>query len=94
MKDCRHNKFSNSLLGINQSSLCNDPIYFDCHPNLFVSLTDKIILDVLTLNLQLNGYDLKVDSELVNLTYHIYYKVVNTLSPKTHMYDYKDNIFF
>ena len=32
LRDCRHNKFSDSLLGIIQSSLCNDPVYFDCHP--------------------------------------------------------------
>ena len=71
LRDYRHNKFSDSLLGIIQSSLCNGPIYFDCHPNLYVSLTDKNILDILTLNLQLNGYDLKVCSEPVNLTYRI-----------------------
>ena len=90
LRDCRHNKFSDSLLGIIQSSLCNGPVYFDCHPNLSVSLSDKNIFDVLTLNLQLSGYDMKVGSEPVNLTYRIYYKVMNTLSPKAHMYDCKD----
>ena len=90
LRDCKHNEFSDSLLGIIKSSLCNGHVYFDCHPNLFISLSEKNIFDVLTLNLQLAGYDMKVGSEHVNLTYRIYYKVMNTLSPNAHMYDYKD----
>lgn len=90
LRNCCHNKFNDSLLEIIQFSLCNGPIYFDCHPNLSVSSLDRNIFDVLTLNLQLHGYDMKIDSEHVNLTYRMYYKVMNTLSPRAHMYDCKD----
>lgn len=90
LHDCRHNKFADSLSRIIQSSLCNGFVYFDCHPNLSISLTNKNIFDVLTLNLQLHGYEMKVGSEPVNLTYRIYYKVMNTLNLRTHMYDCKN----
>lgn len=53
-------------------------------------MTDRNILDNLTLSLHLNGYDLKPGSEHVNLTYRIYHKLMNTLSLRAHIYDFKD----
>ena len=84
-----HNKFAYSLLQIIQTSLCNDTVYFNCFPNFFVSLTDRNILDIVTLNLQMNGYDLKESSKPINLTYCVHYKVMNTLSPNAKRYDPK-----
>ncbi|KAM7510633.1 hypothetical protein LguiB_009508 [Lonicera macranthoides] len=86
LRDCRHIKFADSLLGIIESSFCNGPVYFNCLPNLSISFSDKNILDVLTLNLQLSGYDMKIGLGPVNLTYRIYYKVMNTLSPRARLY--------
>ncbi|KAM7489485.1 hypothetical protein LguiB_026969 [Lonicera macranthoides] len=86
LRDCRHIKFADSLLGIIESSLCNGPVYFNCFPNLSISFSDKNILDVLTLNLQLSGYDMKIGLGPINLTYRIYYKVMNILSPRARLY--------
>lgn len=37
VRDKRHNKFNDSLLGVVESSLCDGPIYFSCYPNLTLS---------------------------------------------------------
>ncbi|KAM7466334.1 hypothetical protein LguiB_013896 [Lonicera macranthoides] len=89
LRDCRHNKFLDSLLGMIQTSLCDGPVYFNCFPNFSVSMTDKHILDTLTLNIQMNGYDLKEGCEHINVTYKVHYKVMNTLSPNAKRYDPK-----
>ncbi|KAM7462318.1 hypothetical protein LguiA_030439 [Lonicera macranthoides] len=89
LRDCRHNKFLDSLLGMIQTSLCDGPVYFNCFPNFSVSMTDKHILDTLTLNIQMNGYELKEGCEHINVTYKVHYKVMNTLSPNAKRYNPK-----
>ena len=55
--DGRHKKFTDSLLGIIESTLGEGPIYFNCFPNFFVALSDINVLKALTLNIQTQGYD-------------------------------------
>lgn len=52
LRDYRHHKFSNSLLGLVESSFNESLIFFNSFPNFSVSLTDSGLLKVLTLNLQ------------------------------------------
>ncbi|KAI5324360.1 hypothetical protein L3X38_033433 [Prunus dulcis] len=50
-------EFSDSTLGIIESSLCNGPVHFDCYPDFTVSLSDPHILRTLTLNIKTEGYN-------------------------------------
>ncbi|KAL4192672.1 hypothetical protein AMTRI_Chr06g195420 [Amborella trichopoda] len=90
LRDTRHNIFTDSLLGMVESSLCSGPIYFNCFPNFSVSLTDSNILDILTINLKTHGFNMVHGSQNLAIVYRIYYKVMNTLSPNTLKLDQKD----
>jgi hypothetical protein len=46
LRDASFTNFSDSTLGIIESSLCNGPIHFDCYPDFTVSLNDPHILKV------------------------------------------------
>ncbi|RDX97394.1 hypothetical protein CR513_19838, partial [Mucuna pruriens] len=52
LRDIRHNKFEDSLIGTVETSLGQGPIYFNCYPNKTVSLMDRNILDSLFLNIK------------------------------------------
>jgi len=45
LRDIRHNKFEDSLIGTVETSLGQGPVYFICYPNKTVSLMDRNILD-------------------------------------------------
>lgn len=79
LRDKRHNRFHDSLLGTVESSLSHGPIFFNCFPDLTVSLDDKNILDVLFLNVKLHGYDMKEGSVPITLVYRVQYKVMNSI---------------
>ncbi|XP_057454897.1 uncharacterized protein LOC130746323 [Lotus japonicus] len=79
LRDTRHNNFHDSLLGTIESSLSHGPIFFNCYPDLTVSLDDKNILDVLFLNIKLHGYDMKEGSIPITLIYRVQYKVMNSI---------------
>ena len=81
LRDKRHRKFHDSLLGIIESSLCDGPIYFSCFPNFTLSLTDPHLMHVLSLDIKSEGYDMLPGSENVILIYRIHYKVMNTVVP-------------
>lgn len=55
VRDQRHHRLEDFLLGIVEYSLCEGPIYFSCFPNFSVSLSDPNIMDTLTLNIKLKG---------------------------------------
>ena len=78
LRDCRHLDFTDSLLGTVETSLCNGPIYFDCHPNFTVSLRDQNILDALTINIKTDNYKMIAGSLPVSLIYRIHYKAMTT----------------
>jgi len=74
------NVFHDSLLGTVESSLSHGPIFFNCFPDLTVSLDDKNILDVLFLNVKLHGHDMKEGSVPITLVYRVQYKVLNSIT--------------
>ena len=92
LRDARHLRFSNSLLGIVETSLCNSPVSFNCYPNFKVLLTDIHILDVLTLDIETKGYEIKLGIKNIAVIYRIYYKVLTTLTPKVKKFDAKGKI--
>ena len=46
-----------------------------------LSLSDRNILDALTLNVKTRGYHYALGSELICLSYRIYFKLLPTLNP-------------
>ncbi|KAG5059726.1 hypothetical protein JHK87_000755 [Glycine soja] len=82
LRDIRHNKFEDSLIGTVETSLGQGPVYFSCYPNKTVSLMDRNILDSLFLNIHFHGLDMKEGSIPAALIYRIQYKVMNTCASR------------
>ncbi|KAG5591046.1 hypothetical protein H5410_041560 [Solanum commersonii] len=76
-----------SLMRLIESTVAYGPIYFNAQPNLQLSLTNSNILDALTLNVKAHGYNYAAGSELICLSYRIYYKLLATLNPRCKLYD-------
>ena len=67
-----------------ETSLHNGPIYFNCYPNFFLILSDRNIMDALTLNVKTDGYYMKKGSKPLAIIYRIYYKLMKTtLDPQS-----------
>ncbi|KAG4951642.1 hypothetical protein JHK85_045509 [Glycine max] len=81
-RDIRHNKFEDSLIGTEETSLGQCSIYFNCYQNKTMSLMDRNILDSLFLNIHFHGLDMKEGSILAALIYRIQYKVMNTCASR------------
>lgn len=80
--DKRWTKFDLALLGGIQAPLNTGPVTYTAHPNFAVSLTDKNILDVLTLGVQTKGYEhFKSASENIAIFYSICLRFTNTMVP-------------
>ncbi|KAG5595775.1 hypothetical protein H5410_037007 [Solanum commersonii] len=77
-------------MGSIESTVAYGPVYFNAQPNLQLSLTDSNILDALTLNVKTHGYNYAAGSELICLSYRIYYKLLATLNPRCKLYDTSD----
>ena len=93
LRDDRHLRFNDSLLGMMETSLHNGPVYFNCYPNFALSLFDINIMDALTLNIKIDGYYMEECSEPLANIYRIHYKLMKTTldpqpmvepSPKRH----------
>ncbi|KAG5071561.1 hypothetical protein JHK86_006772 [Glycine max] len=82
LRDIRHNKFEDSLIGTVETSLGQGPVYFNYYPNKTVSLIDRNILDSLFLNIHFHGLDIKEGSIPAALIYRIQYKVMNTCASR------------
>jgi len=82
LRDIRHNKFEDSLIGTIETSLGQGPFYFNCYPNKMVSLMDRNILDSLFLNIHFHGFYMKEGSIPTALIYRIQYKVMNTCASR------------
>ncbi|KAA0041674.1 movement protein [Cucumis melo var. makuwa] len=83
LRDKRHLRFTPSLLGIVQSNLEQGPVYFNCRPDLTVSLQDKNIMDTISLDVHSQRLELKDGSLPFAVSYRIYFKLMHTnLSPK------------
>ncbi|KAK2975741.1 hypothetical protein RJ640_022747 [Escallonia rubra] len=81
LRDDRHLSFDDSLLGMIETSLCNGPMYFNCYPNFSVSLSDPHIMDVLTLDIKTQRYNMRPQAQNLVLIYRIYYKAMSTICP-------------
>lgn len=68
------------MIRLIESNLYDGPIYFSYFPISLFFLIDKSLADVLTINIQTKSYDMKKGSQNINLTYRIYYKLMNTIS--------------
>jgi len=82
LRDIRHNKFEDSLIGTVETSLGQGPVYFNCYPNKTVSLMDRNIIDSLFSNIHFHGLDMKEGSIPTALIYRIQYKVMNTCASR------------
>ncbi|KAG5616238.1 hypothetical protein H5410_016062 [Solanum commersonii] len=82
LRDARNLNFRQSLMGLIESTVAYGPVYFNAQPNLQLSLTDSNILDALTLNVKMHGYNYAIGSELICLSYRIHFKLLATLNPR------------
>ncbi|PHT31728.1 hypothetical protein CQW23_28065 [Capsicum baccatum] len=87
LHDARNLNFRQSLMGSIESTLAYGPVYFNILSNLQLSLTDTNILDALTLNVKSHGYNYVPGSELICLSYHIYYHLLATINPRCKLID-------
>ena len=49
-----------------ETSLHKGLVYFNCYPNFALSLSDRNIMDALTLNVKTDGYYMKEGSDTIN----------------------------
>ncbi|CAN4099746.1 unnamed protein product [Withania somnifera] len=87
LRDARNLNFRRSLMGSIESTVAYGPVYFNTQSNLQISLTDVNILDALTLNVKTHSYNYAPGSELICLSYRLYYKFLSTLNPKCKLTD-------
>ncbi|KAG5616592.1 hypothetical protein H5410_016416 [Solanum commersonii] len=90
LRDARNLHFRQSLMGSTEFTVAYGPVYFNTQPNLQLSLTDTNIIDSLTLNVKTHGYNYVPGSELICLSYRIYFKLLSMLNPRCKLYDTSD----
>ncbi|KAG5595156.1 hypothetical protein H5410_036388 [Solanum commersonii] len=72
-------------MGSIESTVAYGLAYFNTQPDLQLSLTGANILNALTLNVKTHNY--APSSELICLSYRIYFKLLSTLNPRCRLYD-------
>ena len=60
------------------ASLYDGLVYFNCYPDLTLTLDDPNIVKVLTLNIASSGYHMEEGSKPFVLIYCIYYRLLGT----------------
>ena len=78
LRDTRHVRFNDSLLGTIESSLSCGLVHFDCFPNFTVGLHDPHIMKVLTLNIKTHETLMLPGIQQIALIYKVYYKCIRT----------------
>ena len=78
LRDIRHIRFSNSLLGTIESSLSGGLVHFNYFPNFVVHLHDPHVMKTLTLNIKTYGTLMVQGASQITLIYWIYYKCLRT----------------
>ena len=78
LRDARFKNFKDSILGMITASLYDGPVYFNCYPDLTLTLDDPNIVKALTLNIASSGYHMKEGSKPFALIYYIYYRPLGT----------------
>ena len=76
--DARFKNFKDSILGMIIASLYDGLVYFNCYPDLTLTLDDSNIVKVLTLNIASSGYYMEEGSKPFTLIYCIYYWLLGT----------------
>ena len=69
LRDGRFKIYQDALLGMVESSLYKSPIYFNCYPNLAVSLTDETVLQILELDIETSGYNMLEGAQPLVIVY-------------------------
>ena len=69
LRDGRFKIYQDALLGMVESSLYKSPIYFNCYPNLAVSSTDEIVLQILELDIEISGYNMLEGAQPLVIVY-------------------------
>jgi len=69
--DNRFKKIVHALIGGVQSDLVIGPIWFDCHPNFRISITNPNLKDILQVKVLTKGYDMKPSSENIAIHYKL-----------------------
>ena len=62
LRDARFKNFKDSILGMITASLYDGPVYFNCYPDLTLTLNDPNIVKALTLNIASSGYHMEEGS--------------------------------
>ncbi|XP_068636033.1 uncharacterized protein [Aristolochia californica] len=65
LRDDRCLDWKPSLMGIVETSLSRGPVYFNVHPNLTLSLTDRNLLESLQLRILTQGYNFIPGTETI-----------------------------
>ena len=78
LRDTRHIRFNDSLLGTIESNLSDGPVHFNCFPNFTVHLYDPHVMKALTLNIKTHGTLMVQGASQIALIYRVYYKCVRT----------------
>ena len=81
LRDARHIRFSDSLLGSIETSLSNGPIHFNCFPDFSICLHDSTVIKALTLNIKTHGSLMVQGTSQIDLIYSVYYKQKYPPSP-------------
>ncbi|KAL4610867.1 hypothetical protein ACB092_08G083300 [Castanea dentata] len=85
LRDARFKKFYDRILGLITASLYDGPVYFDCYPDISLTLDDPNIVKALTLNVLTSSYDMDEGSKSFALIYRIHYRLLGTqLNPCAH----------
>ena len=67
LKDNRHLKYRDSIIGAVQAGLNDGPVYFQCFPNFTIKLRDADILDSVVLHVKTHGFKFKEGNSLVSI---------------------------
>ena len=78
LRDARHIRFDDSLLGTIETSLSNGPIHFNCFPDFSICLHDSTVITALTLNIKIHGTLMTQGTSQIALIYRVYYKCMRT----------------
>ena len=78
LSDARFKNFKDSIFGMITVSLYDGFVYFNCYPDLTLTLDDPNIVKALTLNIASSGYIMEEGSKPFALIYCIYYRLFGT----------------
>ena len=78
LRDTRHIKFDDSLLGTIETNLSGGPVHFNCFLDFPVYLHDPHVLKALTLNIKTHGTLMVQGTRQIALIYRVYYKCMRT----------------